>query len=672
MALSLRVITFAAFVVITTAFPNPSSHVLHEQHRRENGEWIRTTRVNQNHYLPMRIGLAQQNLEKGYDHVMEVADPRSLLYGQHWSAKEVHDAFAPTEEAETVVKDWLVSAGISANRIKHYENRGWLAFDATAEEAENLLHAEFYEHEHRYSDKIRVGCSRYHLPKHVSSHVDYITPGVKLTPVIKRDAKTKKRATRKSYKQPARLQRPANAVDKSFKTEAALDLPADLQDCGNNITPACIKALYQIPNATLASPGNSLGLYEQGDYFNKEDLDLFYANYAPYVPQGTYPIPALIDGAQYGVAQNDTALNGGESNIDIDMSYSLIYPQTVTLYQVDDQIYEPIEIATTNLFNTFLDALDGSYCNYTAYNITGDSPDIDPVYPNPAPGGYKGTRQCGVYKPTQVISASYLQSESDLPINYVKRQCNEFMKLALQGHSILVASGDHGVGSFFGDPSPNGCLGPTGNVFSPQYPSGCPFITSVGGSQIYGNQTVLDAESVMNDNLGGSNTNFTSAGGFSNYFGQPDYQKAAVAQYLTENNPPYPYYEGFGIDPNSTNGGIYNRIGRGFPDVSANGANFRAYTNGRDLHFFGSSLSSPLFASVLTLINEQRYVANKGPVGFVNPVLYANPQVLNDVTNGTNNGCGTEGFPAAKGWDPSTGLGTPNYPKMLDLFMSLP
>jgi hypothetical protein len=43
----------------------------------------------------------------------------------------------------------------------------------------------------------------------------------------------------------------------------------------------------------------------------------------------------------------------------IRISYALIYPQSVTLYQVDDQIYEPIEVATTNLFNTFLDALDG-------------------------------------------------------------------------------------------------------------------------------------------------------------------------------------------------------------------------------------------------------------------------------------------------------------------------
>lgn len=77
----------------------------------------------------------------------------------------------------------------------------------------------------------------------------------------------------------------------------------------------------------------------------------------------------------------------------------LIYPQTVTLYQTDDDIYEPQEVATTNLFNTFLDALDGSYCTYTSDGETGNDPAIDPVYPHDVPNGYKGTLQCGVYKP---------------------------------------------------------------------------------------------------------------------------------------------------------------------------------------------------------------------------------------------------------------------------------
>lgn len=48
-------------------------------------------------------------------------------------------------------------------------------------------------------------------------------------------------------------------------------------------------------------------------------------------------------------------------------------------------------------------------------------------------------------------------------------------------------------------------------------------------------------------------------------------------------------------------------------------------------------------------LNEERFAIGKGPVGFVNPVLYTFPEVLNDITNGTNVGCGSEGFHAAPG-----------------------
>lgn len=86
----------------------------------------------------------------------------------------------------------------------------------------------------------------------------------------------------------------------------------------------------------------------------------------------------------------------------------------------------------------------------------------------------------------------------------------------------------------------------------------------------------------------------------------------------------------------------------------------------------GTSAATPIFSSILNRINEERLAKGKKTIGFVNPTLYANPGVLNDIVNGTNPGCGTQGFPAAPGWDPSSGLGTPNYPKMLSLFMSLP
>ena len=109
----------------------------------------------------------------------------------------------------------------------------------------------------------------------------------------------------------------------------------------------------------------------------------------------------------------------------------------------------------------------------------------------------------------------------------------------------------------------------------------------------------------------------------------------------------------------------------GYPDVSANGANFTLYFEGEVQDFYGTSLATPIWASIVTLINEERTNFGKPPVGFINPTLYAHPEVFHDITIGTNTGCGTQGFPASPGWDPSTGLGTPDFPALLKLFTGL-
>lgn len=66
---------------------------------------------------------------------------------------------------------------------------------------------------------------------------------------------------------------------------------------------------------------------------------------------------------------------------------------------------------------------------------------------------------------------------------------------------------------------------------------------------------------------------------------------------------------------------------------------------------FGTSIASPLVAAIVNRINEERLAVGKGPVGFLNPVIYANvgAGVFNDVVEGGNSGCGTGGFAAAKG-----------------------
>lgn len=72
------------------------------------------------------------------------------------------------------------------------------------------------------------------------------------------------------------------------------------------------------------------------------------------------------------------------------------------------------------------------------------------------------------------------------------------------------------------------------------------------------------------------------------------------------------------------------------------------------------------------MLNEERLAVGKKSIGFLNPIIYAHPEMFNDVTIGGNPGCGTQGFPAAPGWDPVTGVGTPNYTKMKEVFLSLP
>ena len=104
---------------------------------------------------------------------MDVADPSSPKYGKHWTAAEVHAFFAPAEQALDEVKQWLIDHGIQADDIVHFENKGWLALDVPASKVEELFKTSLFEHEDSTSGAIRIGCSDYHVPEHLTSHIDY-------------------------------------------------------------------------------------------------------------------------------------------------------------------------------------------------------------------------------------------------------------------------------------------------------------------------------------------------------------------------------------------------------------------------------------------------------------------------------------------------------------------
>jgi len=145
-----------------------------------------------------------------------------------------------------------------------------------------------------------------------------------------------------------------------------------------------------------------------------------------------------------------------------------------------------------------------------------------------------------------------------------------------------------------------------------------------------------------------------SSGGFSDYFERPIYQQQVASTFFQELGTQYQ--------------GLYNVSGRGIPDVAAQATGFRVFENGFEISDSGTSGSAPIVAAIISLLNDYRISNGRPPLGFLNPWLYGGGLAgLNDITRGSNPGCGTEGFSAIVGWDPATGLGTPDFERLLQL-----
>ncbi|KAI1858042.1 uncharacterized protein JN550_012935 [Neoarthrinium moseri] len=655
----------------------PETHIEHERQTLEHARrWGKIERPRSDAVLPMRIGLKQRNLQQGHDLLMDISNPSSANYGKHLTASEVIDLFAPLEDSFDAVKSWLVKSGIPASRISKSLNRQWVQFDAPVGHVEDLIMADYHIYEHSDSGVQSIACEEYHVPKHIQDHIDYITPGIRLMGLgdLQESPKLKRSTNTGSGREgPSRFALPVETVGRTGAKGPANE-PYQLNGgCDRYMTPDCIRKLYQIPKGTKAHPENKIGIFQSlGQHYTQQDLDTFFWGFTDDIPNGTHPELRSVNG---GIGPVDDVRDAGtEANLDFQMAYGLIWPQDAVLYQVDDEVYQYNQ--TTNntpfrgFFNNLWNAIDGSYCTSTAFNETGNcnrTECLDPPYPNPNPDGYQGELMCGVYNRTNVITISYSGGETDLPYSYQQRQCAEIMKLGLQGTTVLIASGDDGVASFQSDPFPNGCVGPNHTVFHPQFLSSCPYILSVGSTYLPQGRSIENGSEV-------ATTRFPSGGGFSNIFERPAWQEKHVSSYLQNAYLSFSGYEGGGLNFSSAKAGIgrFNKLGRAYPDVAANGDNFVVATGGQLARIGGTSASCPLFGGILTLINEERLAVGKAPVGFVHQVLYDHPEVFKDITTGTNRGCGTPGFSARTGWDPVSGLGTPIYPKLLELFMSLP
>ncbi|KAJ7845315.1 subtilisin-like protein [Mycena leptocephala] len=410
------------------------------------------------------------------------------------------------------------------------------------------------------------------------------------------------------------------AKDTAYKRKLPLDR-RQLAPCEDIVSPPCLQEFYGLRNKTISgsltntlgvqgynSPGLGASYFFLSQVFQTERCNLTqeYAN--------INDLAAFLNEFRPDIAGNTftlTPLNGAQNLQDNSGGLE---------GQIDIQSTVGVagDVPTTYLLDTPNTDAATSYMDTINWLLTQEDP------------------------PT-VFTTSYGNFESDLSQSVATSICNGYMQVAalgtpssfassvpalithLLGISMIFASGDSGAAN-----NQKTCTS-----FVPMFPPSCPYVTSVGGTFFQ------------------PPTAFTSSsGGFSNYFPIPSWQATDVAAYLATIG-----------DENS---GLYNPAGRGFPDVASE---FEVYivNAGGVTSIGGTSCASPIFASFIAFVNDRLIAANKPVLGFLNPLLYSTGKGgLDDVTVGGSSGCGSAvGWPATTGWDAVTGLGTPDFPGML-------
>lgn len=298
-----------------------------------------------------------------------------------------------------------------------------------------------------------------------------------------------------------------------------------------------------------------------------------------------------------------------------------------------------------------------------------------------------------------VTSISYGDTEtgyeqkSGYGLQYIYRMNAELIKMAVRGLTVIAGSGDAGwsnVGEAGNDLSAPDPTCTPGRAF---YPSVSPYVMSLSATFLTKNYLNACGDNITPVPGAGSigvpitctasvsevpvsvsgGISWTTGGGFSNVTMRHEYQDEAVNHFLqtSPDLPPSQYF---------------NAQGQGYADISTIGWNQLVVWDDVYFPIGGTSASGPVAAGIFALINDALLEAGKAPVGFINPSLYQwakeYPDAFIDITTGKNNDGDIQvpgsayptfceyGFHAQAGWDPVTGLGTPNYARLKQLALA--
>lgn len=586
-SLVLRVL--AAFAATTVAAPSPDAalqslfgvpEVL--QKVTLPPSWTHVGKAPAHEKLNLHIALKHSNIEGLQATLDDIADHNSPNYGKWLSKEQVRAFTSPADGSIDAVRGWLKAAGIEDGAISH-PSPDWIHVSVPVSKAEQLLQANYGV----YNDDLVGGTVlrtlEYALPKKLHEHVETVQPTTSFLRNMAKQAGSLKR------REPARRPRTSSVRTSTSSRPAPTQsaAPVDLKACAKEANPDCIRTLYNVDYKGKGLSSSAIAIFNR-DTGNVTDLASFLKQYDPKTPATASYTEVYI-----GNATKDDTISM-EPIMDSQMIVPLSYPNNVTM----------IHAGPDDSLNRFYEDM----LSLTDYINNADHP-------------------------PQVVSISYSGEEPTTPDPFYNRLCNEFSKATSRGVTFFISSGDDGVGRRSG----------TCKAFVPTFPTSCPYLTVVGGTQI-----TDDAKNEVTAVFPDIGSGGSSGGGFSNLYPMPSWQQNDTLAYIKN-------FVSKDYD------GLYNKSGRAYPDVAMLGRNVDMIYNGENWLGEGTSASAPIMAGLVTQINDYRLSLGKPSLGFLNPRLYTDANVraaLRDITSGSNPGCGTNGFTAQKGWDPVTGLGS--------------
>jgi subtilase family serine protease len=253
-----------------------------------------------------------------------------------------------------------------------------------------------------------------------------------------------------------------------------------------------------------------------------------------------------------------------------------------------------------------------------------------------------------------VLSQSFGENENCVDPTLLAQEHAMYAQAKSQGWTVFASSGDSGAAQ--------GTCDGTGAVKVASSPASDPLVTGVGGTTLnaaadgtYIGETAWTEGIFAACNPPATDSDFNcSGGGFSTIYQRPTFQASAVQGHNGRGVPDVAYNAGI-------NGGVLtvcSVCNGGVPAVFL---------------FGGTSAGSPQWAA-LTADADQ--MAGQR-LGDINTALYAiyrtdkHTTALHDVTTGNNDVLSIGGgYNAGKGWDPVTGLGTPNAAILLPKLIS--